>query len=326
MLYARLARRVAFGLVALVVGAAPSAAQDYPAKPIRIIVPYPAGGGNDLLARVIGEHLTRVWGQPVVIENRAGAAGNIGTALLAQSAPDGYSLAVTAMGPPATNSFLYKNLNFDPVKDIVPVAMIAQAPNAVVVKADSPFRSVKDLITAARASPSKLNYGTPGIATSLHLASALFANREGLKFEHIAYRGNPQVLEAVLKGEIQWAFDSIQQVVAQTRAGTYRALAVSSATRWPQLPDVPTMIEAGVPDFVVMAWFVVLAPSQTPRAVVEKLNGEINRGLVSAEGKTRFADLAMEPMPMSTADADRFIRGERERWSQLIRAEKITAE
>lgn len=326
MACARLARRVAFAILVLVAGAAPSAAQDYPSKPIRIIVPYPAGGGNDILARVVGEHLTKVWGQPAVIENRPGAAGNIGTAVLAQSAPDGHTLAVAAMGPPATNGFLYKSLNFDPVKDIVPVAMISQAPNVMVVKADSPIRSVKDLIAAARANPGKLNYGTPGVGTSLHLASALFANREGLKFEHIAYRGNPQVLEAIVKGEVQWAFDSIQQVVAQTRAGTYRALAVSSATRWPQLSDVPTMIEAGVSDFAVMAWFLVLAPSQTPRDIVEKLNAEINRGLASEDVKTRFAGLGMEPMPLSTADADRFIRTERERWGKLIRAENITAE
>jgi len=321
--------RVAFGLLAavLAVQTAPDAgAQDYPNKPIRIVAPFLAGGGVDLSARIAGDHLSKTWGQPVVVENRTGAGGNIGADAIAKSAPDGYSLLVTPIGPAAVNVLLYKNISYDPFRDLTPVAMLAQGPNVLSVKADSPIRSVKDLIETARANPGKLNYGTPGAGSSLHLAAALLANREGLKVEHIAYRGVTAVMDALLKGEIQFSFDVIPLPLAQLRAGTVRLLAVTTAKRWPVLPEVPTMGEAGVADFVATAWFCMLAPAGTPADIVNKLNAEILRGFMLPEAKERLDRLGMEFTPMTPAELGRFARSENERWGRLIKAENIIAE
>lgn len=306
--------------------AEPALAQSYPSKPIRMIVPYPPGGANDILARLVGDHLNRAWGQAVVIENRPGASGNIGAAYLAGLPGDGYAIMLVPIPVAAVNVSLFKDLPYDPQRDFAPIAMISQAPNVLVVAAASPIKDVRDLVDRAKANPGKLNYGAPGVGTSLHLATELFGYRLGLGFQHIVYLGNTHVLDALMKGEIDFAFDSIQQAVAQHKRGAVRALAVTSPARWPSLADVPTLAELGVPDTVVMAWFCVLAPVKTPDEIVQKLNAEINRGLGLPESRERLANLGMEHTPMTPADLARYMRTERERWAQVVKAANIKVE
>ena len=313
-------------MTAAALAALPAAAADYPTRPIKVIVPYPPGGSNDILTRLVGDHLQQAWGQPIVAENKPGAAGNLGADLVAKSPPDGYTLVMAPIPVAAVNVSLYKNLPYDPIRDFAPVAMVSQAPNVLVVKADSPIRTVKDLVDKARANPGKLNYATPGAGTSLHLASALFTHKAGVQIQHIPYRGNTAVLDAILKGEVDMAFDSIQQAVAQHKAGAVRALAVTSPQRWPALADVPTMAEAGVPGVEVMAWFTFLAPAKTPPDVVAKLNAEINRGLMLPDSKAKLDALGMMPTPMTPAELGRYMVAERDRWAETIKAANITVE
>lgn len=300
-------------------------AQSYPTKPIRIVAPFLAGGGVDLTARLVGDHLAKAWGQPVVVENKTGGGGNIGADAVAKAAPDGHTLLVSPIGPASVNPLLYKEMPFDPFKDLAPVAMLAQGPNVLSVKADYPAKSVQELIAIAKAQPGKLNYGTPGAGSSLHLASALFASRAGLKVEHIAYRGVSAVMENLIKGEIQFSFDVIPLPLAQMKAGTVRILAVTSGKRWPALPEVPTMMEAGVPDFTAAAWFAMLAPAGTPKAVVDKLNAELDTGLRTEAAKARLDQLGMEYTRMAPDALGRFMRAEHDKWGVVIKAENITA-
>jgi len=318
------------GLVPAIVAAAlawtaAAEAQSYPTKPIRIVAPFLAGGGVDLSARLIGDHLSREWGQPVVVENKTGGGGNIGADAVAKAAPDGHTLLVSPIGPVSVNPLLYKEMPYDPFKDLAPVAMLAQGPNVLSVKADYPAKSVQELVAIAKAQPGKLNYGTPGAGSSLHLASALFASRAGLKVEHIAYRGVSAVMENLLKGEIQFSFDVIPLPLAQMKAGNVRILAVTTAKRWPALPDVPTMMEAGIPDFTASAWFALLAPANTPRDIVGKLNAELDKGLRTEAAKARLDQLGMEYTPMTPEALGTFMRAEHDKWGVVIKAENITA-
>ncbi|MGE0748406.1 MAG: Bug family tripartite tricarboxylate transporter substrate binding protein [Rhodospirillales bacterium] len=317
---------LACAVVAVALGwSAAAAAQAYPTKPIRIVAPFLAGGGVDLTARLVGDHLAKAWGQPVVIENKTGGGGNIGADAVAKAVPDGHTLLVSPIGPASVNPLLYKEMPFDPFKDLAPVAMLAQGPNVLSVKADYPAKSVQELIAIAKAQPGKLNYGTPGAGSSLHLASALFVSRAGLKVEHIAYRGVSAVMENLIKGEIQFSFDVIPLPLAQMKAGNVRILAVTSGKRWPALPEVPTMMEAGVPDFTAAAWFAMLAPANTPKAVVDRLNAELDAGLRTDAAKARLDQLGMEYTRMTPDELGRFTRAEHDKWGLVIKAENITA-
>jgi tripartite-type tricarboxylate transporter receptor subunit TctC len=302
-----------------------AAAQAYPSKPIRIIVPFPPGGITDIVTRVITDSLNKEWGQPVVTENRAGAAGNVGAAVAAQAPPDGYTMLMATIGVGSINEFLYKNMPYNTLRDLAPVAMVAQGPNGLVVPTESPIKNIQDLIARAKAAPGKLNYGTPGIGTSLHLASAMLAHRYGLDMQNVVYRGNTEVLAGLLKNEVTFMFDSITQVVAQHRKGAVRVLAVTNATRWPTLPDIPTMAEVGVPDFVVVPWFWLAAPSKTPRDIVEKWHEAVTRTIQTPEAKERYLNLGLEPRPMTIDGLVQHIQAERKRWSEVIQAAKITA-
>jgi tripartite-type tricarboxylate transporter receptor subunit TctC len=303
-----------------------ASAQDYPSKPIRLIVPFPAGGITDIVTRVITDFLAKEWGQPVVTENRAGAAGNVGSAVAAQAPPDGYTMLMATIGVGSINEFLYKNLPYNTLRDLAPVAMVAQGPNGLVVPADSPIKSIQDLIARAKAAPGQINYGTPGIGTSLHLASAMLAHRYGLEMQNVVYRGNVDVLAGLLKGEVTFMFDSITQVVAQHRKGAVRVLAVTNATRWPTLPDIPTMAEVGVPDFVVVPWFWVAAPVKTPPAIIQKWHDAVNRAIQTPEAKERYLNLGLEPRPMTIDGLVQHIHAERKRWSEVIQAANIKAD
>ena len=233
----------------------PALAQAWPSRPLRLVVPYPPGGAVDLAGRLIADALRERLGQPVVVENRGGAGGNIGVAAVAKSAPDGYTLAATAVNSLAINQFMYDRLPFDPERDLVPVSLGWEAPLVLVVPAGHvPARTVEEFVAWAKGQPSGVTYGSSSIGTTVHLSAALFCRRTGIDGTHVPFRGGSEALTALLRGDTRFAVDNLPTVIAAVRDGALRALAVTSAERWPDLPDVPTMAEAGVPDLVVTSW------------------------------------------------------------------------
>lgn len=307
--------------------AAPALAQPgYPTRPLRIIVPWPPGGANDVMARIAGDHLQRAWGQPVVIENRPGGGGSLGTDLVAKAAPDGYTLLLGSVGPLTVNPSLYVSLPYDPPRDFAPVVMLGKAPNVLVVPPALPVNSVAELVALAKARPGALNFGSPGIGTSPHLAAELFKQHFDVEIVHVPYRGNTATLEALIKGEIQVIFDSMAQAVVQVRAGMEKALAVTAPTRWPDLPDVPSMAEAGAPQVDVQSWFGLVAPARTPPEIVARLNAELQRGLATPEAAEKLRTVGTVAAGGSAADMAAFMRLETERWGRVVRTAGIRIE
>src|SRR5438034_5972010 len=251
---------------ALLVVAAPVALGQvaYPTKPVRLVVPFPAGGTTDLLARAAAQKLSEAWGQQVIVDNRPGAAGNIGAELVAKAAPDGYTLLMGTVGTHAINASLYAKMPYDHVKDFAPVILVAGVPNVLVVNPSLPVHSVQELIAYAKANPGKLNFASSGSGTSIHLSGELFKVMTGVQMTHVPYKGSAPALQDLLGGQVQLMFDNLPPSLPQIKAGRLRALAVTSATRAPALPDVPTVAEAGLPGFEASSWFGVLAPAGTP--------------------------------------------------------------
>src|SRR5437763_16505747 len=266
-------KTVLASLAVMLAGAA--AAQDYPAKPVRVIVPYVAGGNADIWARTLAQKLTEAMRQSFVVENKPGANGGIGTDFVAKSAPDGYTLLAVASGPIVVNPVLYANVTYDPVKDLAPVAQCAVYQYVLVTRSDSPYKAIGDLVAAAKANPGGLAYGSTGIGGGNHLAAGLFGLATGTRFNHIPYKGSAPALADLLGGQLAFMFDTVITSVPHIRAGKVRAFAVSSAKRAPSLPEVPTMQEAGFPGFDMSQWQGILAPAGTPPDVVKKLNAEI---------------------------------------------------
>src|SRR5436190_1683824 len=252
------------------------AAQLYPSKPIRLIVPFAAGGGTDLTARAIAQRLTEAWGQPVIVDNRPGANGTIGVDIAAKSAPDGYTLTMISSSH-SVNVSLYKNLPYDLVKDLTPITQATTQPYALVVNPSLPVKSVAELIALAKSKPGVLNYGSSGIGGLSHLSGALFAALAHIKLTHIPYKGGAPAMTEVISGQIDMLFSTLLQSHAQIEAGKLRPLAITTAKRSPAAPQLPTMIEAGVPGFEVAGWYGVLAPAGTPAPIVDKLNKDIVR-------------------------------------------------
>src|SRR3954467_5038061 len=250
-------------------------AQDYPAKPVRVVVPYAAGGNADIWARVLSQKLTEALKQAFVVENKPGANGGIGTDFVAKSAADGYTLLAVASGPIVVNPVLYANVTYDPVKDLAPVAQCAVYQYVLVTRSDSPYKTTGDLVAAAKANPGGLAYGSTGIGGGNHLAAELFGLATATRFNHIPYKGSAPALADLLGGQLAFMFDTVITSVPHIRGGKLRAFAVSSAKRAPSLPDVPTMQEAGFAGFDMSQWQGVLAPAGTPRPIVERLNGAI---------------------------------------------------
>ncbi len=307
--------------------ASPALAQPgYPTRSLRIIVPWPPGGANDVMARIAGDHLQRAWGQPVVIENRPGGGGSLGTDLVAKAAPDGYTLLLGSVGPLTVNPSLYVSLPYEPLRDFAPVIILGKAPNVLVVPPSLPVNSVAELVALARARPGALNFGSPGIGTSPHLAAELFKQHFGVEIVHVPYRGNTATLEALIKGEIQVIFDSMAQAVVQVRAGMEKALAVTAPTRWPDLPEVPSMAEAGAPQVDVQSWFGLVAPARTPVEIVQRLNAELQRGLATPEAAEKLRTVGTVAAGGSAADMAAFMRLETERWGRVVRTAGIRIE
>jgi tripartite-type tricarboxylate transporter receptor subunit TctC len=311
---------VAVALTLVATGAwAQAPAPSYPTKPIRLVVPFPPGGATDILARAVGQRLTDVWAQSVVIDNRPGAGGNIGTELVAKSAPDGYTLEMGTVGTHAINASLYSKLPYDHVKDFVPVILVAGVPNVLVVNPSLPVSSVAELIAYAKANPGKLNFASSGNGTSIHLSGELFKTMAGVQMTHVPYKGSAPALQDLLGGQVQLMFDNLPPSLPNIKAGKLKALAVTSATRAPALPDVPTMAEAGLPGFEASSWFGILAPAGTPPAIVAKLNAEVAKWLASPEAQEKLLALGANPAGGTPEDFAKHIAAETAKWAKVVK-------
>ena len=309
-------RKALFFLLSAVAGLAH--AQSYPAKPIRIIVPFTAGSATDVVARLIGERLSAAWGQPVVVDNRPGAGGSIGIAQAAKADPDGYTLAVVSTGH-AVNHVLYKDLPYDTLNDLSGVAPLASLPSVLVVAPSLGVSSVKELVAMVKAKPNQLNYGTAGVGSAAHINSEKFNFAAGLRAVHIPLKGTPPILSETMGGRVHFAWVPSLSSMGLLKDGKLRALAVSTPRRIAALPDVPTIAQAGFPGGEFNFWLGMLAPSKTPRDTLARLNGEIGRALKSAEVIERLAKLGAEPMSMDPAEFDAFIRREHEVLGKVMR-------
>ena len=301
-------------------GGAGAFAQGYPSKPIRMVVPYPPGGPLDIMARAIGQKLAEAWGQPVVVENRAGAGGNIGADLVAKSPPDGYTLLMGAVATHAINPTLYGHVPYDPVKDFLPVALVAQVPNILVVNPSVPAVTVKDLIELARARPGTLNFGSGSTGSTGHLAGELFNIMAGVKMVHIPYKGGAPAMADLLAGQVQLMFDNLANALPNVRAGRLRALAVTTLARSPALPELPTIAESGLPGFDLTTWFGVMAPAGTSPEIVARLNAEIVRDLNAKDMRERLEKMgAGVPANNTPEHFAAFIRDEAAKYAKVVR-------
>jgi len=296
-------------------------AQDYPARPVRWIVPYPPGGATDIQARLLGQWLSERLGQPFVIENRPGGGGNIGTEAVVRAPADGYTLLL--VGPPhAINATLYDKLNFNFIRDIAPVAGIMRVPNVMVVNPSVPAKTVPEFITYAKANPGKINMASSGIGSSAHVAGELFKMMTGIDLVHVPYRGNSPALTDLLGGQVQVYFVTTPASIEFIKAGTLRALAVTTAARSDTLPAIPTVGDF-VPGYESSAWYGVGVPKRTPVEIIDRLNTEINAALADPKIKARLADLGGTPLLGSPADFAKLIADETEKWGKVVRAARI---
>ncbi len=305
------------GVAAALPLARPAAAQAYPARPVRVIVGYAAGGPTDIAARLIGQWLSERMGQQFVIENRPGATGNIGTEAVVNAAPDGYTLLVVAASN-AINTTLYEKLSFVFHRDTAPVAGIIRVPNVLEVTPSFPARTVPEFIAYAKANPGKINFASGGNGTSQHVSGELFKMMAGVDMLHVPYRGSAPALTDLIAGHVQVMFDAVSSSIAYIRAGQVRALAVTTATRLDALPDLPTVGDF-VPGYEASAWFGVVAPKNAPAEIIERLNREINAALADPVMKARLADLGGTPLPGSPADFGKLIVAETEKWAKVVK-------
>ena len=312
---------LAAGAAALPVLPRPASALDYPTRPVRVIVGFAAGGAPDILARLAGQWLSERTGQPFVIENRTGASGAIAVESVVKAPADGYTLLMTAL-PDAVNATLYPNLHYDFIRDIAAVAAISRDPDVIVVTPSFPAKTVPEFIAYAKANHSKINMASPGVGSSPHMAGELFKSMTGIEMTHVAYRGSAPALTDLLGGQVQVYFAPISASLEYIKAGKLVPLAVTTAARAEALPDVPTVADF-VPGYEVSAWYGIAAPKATPRAIVDKLNTEINAGLADAKLKARLASLGSSPFVGSAADFDTFIAAEIDKWGKVIRAANI---
>ena len=299
-------------------------AQDYPTKPISITVPAAAGGGLDRVARLLADKLRAKWNQPVMVENRAGAAGIIGSEYVAKAAPDGHTLLFAATGQLVINKSLYAKLNFDP-DQFVPISLVTSAPNVLVVNPKVPAESVQQLIALAKAQPDKLSYASQGTGTTQHLSPELLKSLAGIHIVHVPYKGGAPALTDLLGGQVDMMFTEISGVLPHIRAGKLRALAVGSEKRASSLPTVPTMSEV-IPGFVSMSWQGLVAPAGTPAAIANKLSGAVSEALHAPDVAKHISDANLESIGSTPTELAKFMTQERERWGKVIRATGAKAE
>ena len=298
-------------------------AQTYPDHPIRLIAPFPAGGLADVLARAVGDEMSRTLGQPVIVENRAGAGGNVGADAVAKAAPDGYTLLMTSAGILTANQFLYAKMPFDPEKDFVPVSNVADMPMMVVVNPNVPVKNLAELVALARANPGKLNFGSPGIGTTGHLGLAMLMHAAQIKLTHIPYKGAAPAITDLIGGQIDGVVDNPPTVLPHIETGKLRPLAVAAKQRMALLPDLPTAAEAGVANYEASSWFGVVAPAGTPPAIVDKLYKAIAAALAQPATRERFAKSGARLLGNSPDEFAQQIKADRKMWGEVIRAADI---
>jgi tripartite-type tricarboxylate transporter receptor subunit TctC len=313
-------------LIVAVSWAAPADAQPWPNRPIRLVVPFSPGGTTDVVARLIAQGLGTALGQPVVVDNRAGAAGNIGADAVAKSPPDGYTLLMGTVGTHAINAGLYKKMPYDTVADFAPVTLVAAVPNILVLNPAVPVASVKDLIAYAKANPGKLNFASSGNGTSIHLSGELFKTMTGVEMTHVPYKGSAPALTDLIGGQVQLMFDNLPSALPHVKSGKLKALAVTTAERAPAFPDLPTVQEKGLPGFETSSWFGVLAPAGTPREIVARLNTEILKLLATPDMQERFAQNGAQVVGKGPAEFAAHIKAEMAKWAKVIKESGATAE
>jgi tripartite-type tricarboxylate transporter receptor subunit TctC len=314
-----LVRYAALAATALASTLAWSQAQTYPGKPLRMIVPFPPAGSTDLSARAVADRLSKALGQPVVIENKPGAGGNIGADLAAKSAADGYTLFVGTVGTNAINASLYSKMPYDHLKDFTSVVLLSKTPNVLVVHPSLPVKNVAELIALAKSKPGELTFASSGSGTSIHLSGELFNSMAGTKMQHIPYKGSGPMLIDVMGGQVNLTFDNLSAAIQHIRGGKLRALAVTTATRAPSMPDLPTIAEAGVPGYDSSSWNAIFVPAGTPRAIVERLNKEFDAILRSKETVDYFASQGAESGGGTPEQLDTFVRNETAKWAKAVK-------
>jgi tripartite-type tricarboxylate transporter receptor subunit TctC len=295
----------------------------YPSKALRLVVPFAPGGSTDIFARLIADRLAAPLGQPVVVENRSGAAGNIGAEAVARSAPDGYTLLMATTGVMAINNALYRSMTYDAAKDLEPVIFVASITNVLIVPPDFPAKSVAELIALAKKAPGKLSFASSGAGSSTHMSAELFKSLSGTDILHVPYKGSGQALPDLMSGRVSMMFENAPGAVSHIKAGKVRALAQTGTKRSPSLPDVPTVAESGVPGYESLSWSGIAVPAGTPRDIIERLNRDINAVLSAPEMRQKLADQGAETIGGSPQVFVEHIRAEREKWSRLIRTNNI---
>lgn len=303
-----------------------AAGGDYPIKPVRMIAPYPPGGTSDIIARIVGQKLVDAWRQQIVVDNRAGANGGIGSELAAKSPADGYTLLIGNMTPIAANPSLYRKLGYDSLRDFAGVSLVAAGPNVLVVNPVLPAKSVQELIAYAKAQPGSLNFGSGGAGSPAHLAGELFKTLTGVSMMHVPYKGTVLSINDLIAGQVQLVFSDAPIAVPHVKSGKLRALAVTGAKRTPLMPEFPTVAEAGVPGFEFDNWWGILVPAATPRILINKINAELVRIMQLADVKERFANLGVEAIHGTPAAFDTYIKAEYAKLAKIIKASGARAD
>lgn len=302
-----------------------TAAERFPSRPVRMIVPFPAGGSNDISARVAAEHLRMLWSQPFVVENVSGAGGNLGAAAFARSEPDGYTLLVTPPGPLSINQFLFRSLGYEPAS-FVPVTVLCKTPNVAIVSAASGIKSLAELIARAKERPEAMTFASQGVGTTSHLTGALFQDLTGTRLIHVPYRGEAPAMTDIVSGRVDMIFSNVAGALAQHQAGRVRMLAVADTERSPEAPEVPTAAEAGLPDFQSVAWFATVAPGGTPAPVVARLSEGLVQVLRMPEVQRRYRELGAVAVGGTPEETAAFVAAERTRWGAVVRRANVTVE
>ncbi|MDB5905007.1 MAG: hypothetical protein JWM26_3885 [Betaproteobacteria bacterium] len=312
------------GLLVLALSSMPLMAQQYPAKPIRIVVGFAPGGGTDIVSRIIGQKMTESWGQPVLVDNRAGATGTIGADIVAKAAPDGYTLLMGHVNSHGIAPNLFKKLPYDAERDFSMVAYVGYVPNVFVIHPSIPAQSVKELIALAKAKPGTLNYASSGVGSTQHLAGELFSLLAGVNIVHVPYKGSGPAVIDLIAGHVSMNFDTMPPVLPHVKSGRLRALALTTPKRSPQMPNVPTMIEVGLKGFDMTNWYGVMAPAKTSRDTVMKLNAEINRIVMLPDAKSKLEEAGTQLDPMSPEQFATFLHSEIAKYAKLVKAANVT--
>ena len=315
----------AVGVATLSLTGAAHAQAAYPNKPITIVVPFSAGGATDILARVVGQYMSRDLGQPVIVDNRAGAGGNIGTQAVARAAGDGYTLLMGTVGTHAINQSLFRKLAFDPINDFAPITRVALVPNLLVAHPAQPFKDVRQMMAYAKANPGKVTFGSSGSGSSIHLSGELFKQMAGVDIQHVAYKGSAPAVNDLLGGHIAVMFDNMPSAIGHVKSGKLVPLAVTTPKRSPALPDVPTVAEAGLPGYEATSWFGLLAPANTPAPVLARLNASILKALADPDVKKKMLEQGAEPYGEQPAQFAAFIGSETAKWGKIVKQAGATA-